>query len=150
MQRRSERQRLRTMRARQVAVVVGNGAVLIATNVVFRAWVDRTLGYLDLDMIAVSGASWPLVVLVAIASAWLAFHVPVARIATGVLILILVFIVIDHAFGALRDGEVSTLGMVVGALMVLQVLMLVASTLLARRPTAPSGILHSWRAGSRN
>jgi hypothetical protein len=124
------------MRARQVAVVVGNGAVLIATNVVFRAWVDRTLGHLDLDMIGLSGASWPLVVLLAIASAWLAFHVPVARMTTAVLTLILAFIVVDHAFGALRDGEISMLGMVTGALMVLQVLMLVGSILLASRSGA--------------
>lgn len=121
------------MRSRQLAVVVANGVVLLATNVAFNAWVDHRFGYLDPDMIGISGTAWPMLVVVATICAWLGFHVGVLRPVTGVLVLVLALIVADHAIGALRDGEVSSAGIATGTLMGLQCVALVVSIALSRR-----------------
>ena len=120
------------MRSRQLLVVVANGIVLLATNVAFNAWVDHRFGYLDLDMIGISGIAWPMLVVVATVCAWLGFHVGALRWVTGVVVLVLALIVADHAIGAPRDGEVFPAGIVTGALMGLQCVALVVSIVLSR------------------
>jgi hypothetical protein len=118
----------------QVAgVVVANLVVLLATRVAFDAWVRQTLGYLDFDMVGVGGVLWVVLVVIATTMVALGFSVRHIRWAAAIVILGLVFILVDHAIGALRDGEVSMAGAVTGGLMVVQLITLVLSLLVASR-----------------
>ena len=116
-----------------VGVVVANFVVLLATNLAFDAWVRQTLGYLDLDMVGVGGVLWVALVVVATTLVAIGFAMRHLRWAAAVVILGLAFILVDHAIGALRDGEVSTAGAVTGSLMVVQLITLVLSLLVASR-----------------
>ncbi len=116
-----------------VGVVVANFVVLLATDLAFDAWVRQTLGYLDLDMVGVGGVLWVALVVVATTLVAIGFAMRHLRWAAAVVILGLAFILVDHAIGALRDGEVSTAGAVTGSLMVVQLITLVLSLLVASR-----------------
>lgn len=116
------------------AVVGVNVMLLVATKLVFDAWVRETFGYLDVDSVGVSGLLWVPLVMLATALAFIGLRVPVARWAAGVVIGALAFIVIDHVFGALRDSEVALPGAVIGCLMVLQLAALTLSVVAASRP----------------
>ena len=114
-------------------VVVANLVVLLATRLAFDAWVRQRLGYLDFDMVGVSGVLWVVLVVVATTMVALGFSGRHFRWATAVVIVGLAFILVDHAIGALRDGEVSTAGAVTGGLMVVQLITLVLGLLVASR-----------------
>ena len=109
------------MRTRLAVVIAANAVILLATNVAFRAWVSHRFGYVDPDIIGTSGQLWPLLVVVAIASVALGSQLPAMRLVAVGLTVVLGFIVIDHAVGALRDGQVSVAGMTTGVFMVIQV-----------------------------
>lgn len=118
----------------QVAgVVVANLVVLLATRLAFDAWVRQLFGYLDLDMFGRSGILWIPLVILAMMLVALRFWVPRVRGAAIVAIVGLAFILVDHAIGALRDGEVSTAGAVTGSLMVVQLITLLLNLLVASR-----------------
>ena len=118
----------------QVAgVVVANLVVLLATRLAFDAWVRQLLGYLDFDMVGVSGVLWVVLVVVATTMVALGFSMRHFRWAAALVMLGLAFILVDHAIGALRDGEVSMAGALTGGLMVVQLITLVLGLLVASR-----------------
>lgn len=112
-------------------VVVVNLVLLLATKMAFDAWVREQFGYLDVDMVGFSGLLWIPLVIVATALVAIGFRVSAARWAAAVVTVVLAFIVLDHAIGALRDGVVSLPGAVTGGLMVIQIVALAAGVLLS-------------------
>jgi hypothetical protein len=122
------------MTLRHVAILVSNVVVLVATQIAFGAWIEHGLGYFDLDFIGLSWHAWVPVVVVATAFAWLAARYVWARIAAWAAVTFLVLLMVDHALGALRDGDLSPAGALVGALMVGQVAILGLSLAVAGSP----------------
>lgn len=119
------------MRVALIAAIAANLVVLVATNAVFRDWIAVRFGYLDPDMIGVSGLAWPLLAMVGTAAVGIGFALRGARWIAGVTVVLMAVVVIDHAFGAVRDGHVSALGMAIGTLMVLQCATLIVGLALA-------------------
>jgi hypothetical protein len=121
------------MRLSVIAVVAANLAILFATNAAFRDWAALRFGYIDPDMVGISGLAWPMLVMVATTAVGLGFALRGARWAATVVIGLMGLVVVDHAFGAFRDGHVSGLGIAIGILMVLQCATLLIGLVLAGR-----------------
>ncbi|MDQ3691300.1 MAG: hypothetical protein M3406_14970 [Chloroflexota bacterium] len=126
-----------------VGVVVANLIVLLATRLAFDEWRRQSFGYLDLDMVGLSGVLWAPLVVVATLMVAIGFSARHIRWIAASAMLGLAFILVDHGFGALRDGEVSTAGAVIGVLMVVQLMTLVLSLLVASRRGRPATVAAS-------
>ena len=124
------------MRLPVIAVVAANFIVLLVTNAVFRDWVVMRFGYVDPDMVGLSGLAWPMLAMLGIVAVAIGFWVRAARWAAVGLIGLLGLVILDHAFGAMRDGHVSDLGVSIGLLMVLQCGTLLGGLVLATGPGA--------------
>jgi hypothetical protein len=121
------------MRLIVIAVVAANFVILVATNAAFRAWAAMRFGYLDPDMVGISGLAWPLLAMLGTVAVGLGFPLRGPRWAAAVVIGLMVLVLVDHAFGAFRDGHVSELGMAIGVLMGLQCVTLLIGLALASR-----------------
>ena len=130
-------------------MIAANAVILLATNVAFRAWVSHRFGYFDPDIIGTSGQLWPLVVVVAIACVALGSQLPALRLVAYGLTIVLGLIVVDHSVGALRDGEVSVVGMATGAFMLLQVgALAIGAAVVGARSSGVAGTATAVLAGT--
>ena len=137
------------MRTRLAVMIAANAVILLATNVAFRAWVSHRFGYFDPDIIGTSGQLWPLVVVVAIACVALGSQLPALRLVAYGLTIVLGLIVVDHSVGALRDGEVSVVGMATGAFMLLQVgALAIGAAVVGARSSGVAGTATAVLAGT--
>lgn len=112
----------------RLALVLGVLAVALSVvlHATFDAWVADRFGFWDDDVIGFTPYAWPYLSILAIgllamASSGMGAGRSIAGLVALGAVAVLWVLVVDNAVGALRDGEISGAGFVIGCLAVAQV-----------------------------